>query len=361
MKNAVRRRMNVPALAAQAGRYRRGIQIGPKIRIGGSLGKVGEGVKAVAGKAKDAYGQINPVAGAVYDAVDGKNAGEIGGNFIGRSKTNAEAAAIAGAAYLAPGAIGAIAGSTAGQVGIGAAEMGMDAIKDVLGKGGSIVGDYLKDAAGKVLGKVTDFAKGASPLDVAMIALAAQQGVQSAKASARAGELSDKALKLADDRWATGAPLRDKGMAGLLTPATPDLSATYADPTNPFARTRLNMPASAPPIPRPTPTPLPVTPPGLAPALPRPVDPRKVPAGGALPHLLAQGQVAANAAAAMPSVGAANIHSLLRSVVPSDAGNIHSLLRSVGATAGQGIAEPGGPGASFDPRRMRIPLGLRAV
>jgi hypothetical protein len=75
--------------------------------------------------------------------------------------------------------------------------------------------------------------------DIALGGLAGYQALNAANASKRAGQLSDKAIGLAESRWNQGAPLRTAGQARLLNPTRPDLSSVYTDATNPFAVRKL--------------------------------------------------------------------------------------------------------------------------
>jgi hypothetical protein len=321
---SARHRLDLAALRRQASARARGFQIGPKIRIGGPLGAIGEGIKKVGDV-------MNPAAAAGRAIAGGKNIGEAGQTFVDNSIDKAKGAAIAGAAYLAPGAIGSLGGSTAGQVAIGTAEMGMDAIKNVLGSGGSIVGDFLKDAAGNILGKVGKTIAGMSPMELAMAGLATAQGINAAKSSARAHDLSDKALKLAEDNWNSGAAMRDQGRAGLLSPTKSDLSSVFADKTNVFGGG-----AQRRPLP-PQPTPMPAVPPATA-----PMSGAGVPSLRPLPTSMQQiiaslprpeGTPSLPGAPPLPPLGADNYghplsDGLFRGAPP---------MASPGATAGQGF------------------------
>jgi hypothetical protein len=75
--------------------------------------------------------------------------------------------------------------------------------------------------------------------NLAVGGLAGYQALNAANASKRAGQLSDKAIGLAESRWNDAAPLRTAGQARLLNPARPDLTSVYQDTTNPFAVRKL--------------------------------------------------------------------------------------------------------------------------
>jgi hypothetical protein len=82
--------------------------------------------------------------------------------------------------------------------------------------------------------------------NLAIGGLAGYQALNAANASKRAGQLSDKAIGLAESRWNDAAPLRSAGQARLLNPTRPDLTSVYQDPTNPFAARPLAPAAPAP-------------------------------------------------------------------------------------------------------------------
>ena len=115
--------------------------------------------------------------------------------------------------------------------------------------------DWLKDAAGKidwssVLGKLGGFV-GDHGADIALGGLAAFQSAQAGHASARAGAMADKATSLAEQNWTAGKQLRDQGLAGMTGPSHVDFSASFNDPTNPFAshprRLSVQPPVQPPP------------------------------------------------------------------------------------------------------------------
>lgn len=81
--------------------------------------------------------------------------------------------------------------------------------------------------------------------NLAIGGLAGYQALNAANASKRAGQLSDKALAMAESRYNAAAPLREQGMAHLLNPQRPDLTSVYQDASNPFAVRKLAPPAPA--------------------------------------------------------------------------------------------------------------------
>jgi hypothetical protein len=85
--------------------------------------------------------------------------------------------------------------------------------------------------------------------NLAVGGLAGYQALNAANASKRAGQLSDKAIGLAESRWNDAAPLRNAGQARLLNPVRPDLTSVYQDTTNPFAVRPLRPAASMTPVP----------------------------------------------------------------------------------------------------------------
>jgi hypothetical protein len=82
--------------------------------------------------------------------------------------------------------------------------------------------------------------------NLALGGLAGYQALNAANASKRAGQLSDKAINLAESRWNDAAPLRTAGQARLLNPNRPDLSSVFAGSSNPFARPA--TPPATPPM-----------------------------------------------------------------------------------------------------------------
>lgn len=99
--------------------------------------------------------------------------------------------------------------------------------------------------------------------NLALGGLAGYQALNAANASKRSGQLSDKALGLAESRYASQAPLRSAAMTHLLNPTRPDLTSVYQDAQNPFAVRKLAPSAAS----------APAAPAALPPALPAPGAP----------------------------------------------------------------------------------------
>lgn len=276
MPNGFRARLNLAALSRQRSAPRRGFQIGPKIRIGGDIGKLGQKVKETVGKGaklasvpvsffNPALGAALAVGGKALDTTDGGSSladlamtgvksygtGKLVGPLVrALPGVGAIGDKLGGLAGKIPGATAAgsiFGGSSAGGSGapwdeqlpsIPGAPGGMGDFSLPGGVGGGAPGS---SGGGidwsNILGNIGGYVKD-HPLDTAMGGLAAAQALAAAKASQRAGQLQDKALGLADSNWEFGAPLRTQGRTRLMDPRSTDLSDVYTDPTNPFARPR---------------------------------------------------------------------------------------------------------------------------
>jgi predicted phage tail protein len=286
--NTMRGRLS-PARLSAARVGRRGFQIGPKIRIGGTVGKIGQSVKEGVGKVakvaalpvsffNPAIGAALAAGGKALDTTDGGSSlGDLalaGAKTYGMGKVAGPLVRaipgmgsigdkLGGLAKALPG-VGSIMGSGGGMTGApsssgipgdgvyipgGAGDVGQLPVGTP--SGGGMPWEQILSAAtgggtqggsggidwGSILGNVGGFVKD-NGLDLAMAGLATAQGVNAAKASQRAGGFQDKAINLAEQNWAAGAPLRAAGTTRLLTPKATNLSAVYTDPANPFARVR---------------------------------------------------------------------------------------------------------------------------
>jgi hypothetical protein len=178
---------------------------------------------------------------------------------------------------LSGGLQGAAAGAAGGSIrklGTGLLTNGVGStIKSALGGGLHPTGTYAPSSGGGGYGDITDYDAGGNPIyggdqgggwqdailggarklgsgllggqgggglgGLAVGGLAGYQALNAANASKRAGQLSDKAIGLAESRWNDAAPLRTAGQARLLNPARPDLTSVYQDTTNPFAVRKL--------------------------------------------------------------------------------------------------------------------------
>lgn len=188
-----------------------------------------------------------PLAGAALGGIGRLIApgGNLGNAATGALQGGAEGLLGGGIRRLGSGVLGATGTFGRGPImdgnGIDGQGMANDPFGDSIGLthgggGGGGLGGLISGAA-RMLGG----GQGAGGLfggglgNLAMGGLAGYQALNAANASKRAGQLSDKALGLAESRWNDAAPLRSAGTARLLTPARPDLSGVYTDPSNPFA------------------------------------------------------------------------------------------------------------------------------
>lgn len=260
--------------------------------IGSGLRKVGSGIKNTVVGAGHLVGEVasNPVvqgltaAGLAATGVGVPAAAAImaaergggkllapGGNIGQAARGGVEGAAMgAGASLLGSGVrrvVGAIGARGAGAVtdprtglptggGDAVPGDGMDPAYDPVGSdggsgGGSSIFDGALGAVRKVgTGVLTGQTGGGGFWDAAgnyiknnvgnivTGGLAAEQGLAAAKASARASEMSDKALGIAQDNWNQGADLRTAGKSGLLNRTTHDLTDVYGTNKGPFAGKR---------------------------------------------------------------------------------------------------------------------------
>lgn len=157
------------------------------------------------------FGSLGPLAG-----IAGK-VGSIASKVPGAAKIGS----------LAMGAKRVLGGSGVPQVTKGGVPISLSDINPNIPSGG----DGAED--GGLLGGLMDFGKKHLG-DIGVGALGAADAANAARASKRQGQLSDEALQIAKERWASGAGLREAGTAGLMKPV--DFNAVYADPTNPFAQ-----------------------------------------------------------------------------------------------------------------------------
>lgn len=250
-----RSRLDVVALSRQAGDRRRGIQIGPRIRVGGSVGHFGEQLKQQVGHAAQIAAVpvsfVNPGLGAAL-AVGGRalhtNEGAAGiGDLVGAGVKNYATGKLGNLALSGVKRALPLAGSLIGRAGGGGAGGAAADATDVSGAGmipggpdfdpSSGGGNGAPDLLGS-LGGLLPHGKdgGIDWMQLGAAGLAGLQGYQSAQAAGRAGDLEEQALAHANELWAAGAPLRERGMAGILNPTRTPLDDVYQDPTNPFVR-----------------------------------------------------------------------------------------------------------------------------
>lgn len=231
-------------------RARRGIQIGPRIRVGGTLGKAGQQAKLAVGKAakmaapiasfaNPALGALLAGAGTALDTSQGK---------VGLTDIALNAGMNYAGGKLAKGALGKLklpsslartpgivpeAGSGGGQ------NLLQRLIGSVTGTGGEgnmvqrLLGSLTqgggKDGQGE-WGMLGDFLSDPNKL------LMGGSVVASALGNRETRQQRERAMKYATDSFDRRAPLRDAGMAAALNPARPDLSAIYANPGNAYSK-----------------------------------------------------------------------------------------------------------------------------
>lgn len=210
------------------------MQIGPKIRVGGTVGHVGQAIKTGVGKVAQPVGKavslINPAlgtaistAGDVLDTTDGAF-------DFGKAAKNA-----------------------ALQYGVG--KVANTVGKQVLGASG--IGSKVKVLAGAAGKKLLTGGDGASGGGIdrngILDKLLLGAGVASSAADKmRQQKMQDQASKYATGSYDARAGLREKGIADMLHQSTPDLSGVFAAPGNPYAVQARKPIAPAPAIAPPT-------------------------------------------------------------------------------------------------------------
>lgn len=275
------RRSRSDAAAASPRGERRGFQIGPRIRIGGSVGKIGQNVKkAVTKGATDAGHMVGKIADNKYAQLAALAA--LTATGVGAAPAAGIMAAMkGGGALLKPGgnigagAKGAVIGAAEGY---GASKLGSGIRKLAgIGKAASTAGDaggdsslpigddgmptyspgaeasagggvgdesFLGRAEGavkNVAGKVGGLVKGAasqlgggnmSALDKLLLAAGMSEAAISAM---HKRQLERQGLEYAEGSYSARQPLRHQGLAMLQSQQTPDLS--FLDNTaNPYTR-----------------------------------------------------------------------------------------------------------------------------
>lgn len=241
------------------------MQIGPRIRVGGPIGRAGQKLKEGAGKVAKAAAPVaaffNPALGAAMGAVGKVMDTSDGGTRVGDLPRMAlQAGATYGLGKAGQGVLKSVKG--AGSVGA-KAKAGLGAVAGLGGTKGGAPGapagaakepgwmDTLSGAAGKLLGGGGE-GGGGSLLDKLLlggtVATGAMDEMQSRKL---AGQAADAATGSYDQR----APLRAKAMAmlaGADQPA-PDAAGLFDDPGNVYAQPAAAAPQAAPQL---APTPM---------------------------------------------------------------------------------------------------------
>lgn len=193
---------------------RRGIQIGPKIRVGGTLGKVGQDLKIGAGKVAS-----NPWVQGIAGATLGPGAAAAIGAL---GKTLDTSHGSVGLGDIAKGGVQGYGAGKLGQTVGGLAKGGLS-----LGKVGGLVtgggadgqGNFgaLGDAAGKLGGGLGlgSLGGGGNLVDMGLGGLAA---ANAAHLQGQSDQYAHNALDTANQSYDARAPLRLAGVEGMLHP-----------------------------------------------------------------------------------------------------------------------------------------------
>ncbi len=255
------------------------MQIGPRIRIGGTVGKIGQEIKShVPSVASMVGGAIIPGGALVGSALNHS----VGSDFQKGAENTP--LALAGTHLLGNGP------DTSGGSGVPGDGAGVPGDPNAGGTPGGSSGSPVDDliAAAKIGGSyLLDFLKnhGNDVLQAAGVANAAYRQTQSDK-------YAKQALSGVEDRYNAKEPLRVAGMAGMLNPGanTPDLSSlkSIAGPNsgNPFAPKGLPI-AGMSGLPTPTVNGAPPTPlmmPGGSQTAPQPLPIQRPPQAGTIPR-----------------------------------------------------------------------------
>lgn len=240
------------------------MQIGPRIRVGGTLGKIGQQAKIGVGKLAQPIGQavslVNPAlgtaistAGDVLDTTDGKfSVGKAAKNAVfqyGVGKTGDLLRKIPGAnRVLSPiqnlrdklpegvreagtSVAHSVFGGSSGDEKLPPVQIGHDAQGNPIynpGQGpdassGQSGGGGFWNFLSKHKDDILDYGKAAEDI----------------YGRYRRVKAEDKANKLAEQDYLARKPLRDASIAAFLDTSRPDLSSVFADPQNPTGRYRV--------------------------------------------------------------------------------------------------------------------------
>lgn len=200
------------------------MQIGPRIRVGGTLGHLGQEVKIGAGKVAKAAAPVvsffNPAIGAALAA---------GGTALDTSHGAVNPLDIAKGAIM-NGGLGALGrgvsmipgvSSISHLPGIGGVVNAAEGIGNEIGNSG--IGSAIKGAAGKLLPGV-EGALGGIVQHAESDPLGTLGMVNSAMDAQHARDLQGKAEQLALDNYNSRSALRAQALKGLLNPTVPNLS-----------------------------------------------------------------------------------------------------------------------------------------
>lgn len=231
------------------------MQIGPRLRVGGTLGHIGQQAKLGLGKieqtAAPALGMIPGIGPLLAAGVAAH------GRVLDTSHGSVGLGDIAGAG-IKGGAMGALAGGLSHLPGIASHIPGVSSVEGWLGGGagagaagaagqaaGGAAGGSLNDISNAAVGSIGQApSAGGGFLSSAARwltgnggknALGLAEGVNAAMMGRKANQLQNRALGTAQQAYAERAPLRQAGMQGMLHPQTPSLTP-LADPGNPYAK-----------------------------------------------------------------------------------------------------------------------------
>jgi hypothetical protein len=249
-------------------RASRGWQIGPKIRVGGTLGKIGQNVKIATGKVLS-----NPIVDAGLTFVPGVGPGLAAAAAAGGRALDTTNGGLHGTQGVMDLGTSALKGYGAGKLGQGVdnymssllssakgadgATNWMDVAKNLFSGGGAdgqgnlgALGDLagkLGGGASSVLGGVSSAlggggggGGGSDLIDKLLLAGTVASGVADKQ---RAQGFQDKAASYATGNYDANAPLRDQARSLLQDRSTPDLSNIFANSENPYDRARRGSPA----------------------------------------------------------------------------------------------------------------------
>lgn len=229
------------------------MQIGPRIRVGGSVGKMGQKLKVGAGKlaskAAPIVSFINPalgtalgVAGDALDTTDGKfNVG----NAVKRGVMNYGVGKIGGKVLSplmskVPG-VNRIPGLGGGEPDLSGIDGARDFVSkinvDNLGKAGGGGGGWsgISSLVSGNGGGMGDRFRKLLPQNMDDL-LDLGEFAGNAIGNYQEGQREDELFRRDRDEWNRRAPLRDAGMRGMLDDSRPDLSGVFGDQSAPRYR-----------------------------------------------------------------------------------------------------------------------------
>lgn len=225
MREFVRARSD--ALLHSARGERRGLQIGPRIRVGGTVGKIGQNIKIGTGKVLS-----NPIAQGIIGATLGPGAAAAAGG-LGRALDTTN-----GGSGIGDIALSGLKGYGAGKVGQVVKGVG-SGIKAGFDAGG--VTGALKAGVGKLpLSGLVGGAGGDGGFDLGNLGTLASGAIgayQVGKERDAADALTNRGLDTAHQAYDAKAPLRQMALSQLLNPTHTNLAGRFAtNAHNPFAK-----------------------------------------------------------------------------------------------------------------------------